>query len=393
MHRPNAHYHPILKNMATAILVTVFHSSLAVASEDEAAREAAREAAQAKARVEAAAKAKAAQAALEGWEMGPFVKHPEPVLKPNPESVFDCPIMGKGIRWEEMNTYNPAAVVKDGKVYLLYRADGRNPECGWGRVCRIGLATSEDGIHFKRHPEPVLYPDNDGFKQYEWAGGCEDLHVIEGEDGTYYMNYTTHTSRHADKYQDTMSIATSRDLVNWTKHGPGLLKFNPEKVNGSRSGVVVSRRVGDKLIAAKIEGKYWMFYTHGCVLAWSDDLINWHWAGKVGWPRGAEAGAIALLRDDGILLMGQTGAGPLGGWCLWQQLHNRANLSLQPISGNPILKEQPEPFLWPEREWEIKGMTGYTTVSNALVPFKGKWFLYYGAADTYTGVATCPIRE
>ena len=68
--------------------------------------------------------------------------------------------MGKDARWEEMNTYNPAAVVKDGKVYLLYRADGHNPECGWGRVCRIGLAVSEDGIHFTRRPEPVLYPAN-----------------------------------------------------------------------------------------------------------------------------------------------------------------------------------------------------------------------------------------
>ena len=62
---------------------------------------------------------------------------------------------------------------------------------GWGRTCRIGLAISEDGIHFTRHPEPVLYPDNDEWKQYEWEGGCEDLHIIEGEDGVYYMNYTT----------------------------------------------------------------------------------------------------------------------------------------------------------------------------------------------------------
>jgi predicted GH43/DUF377 family glycosyl hydrolase len=390
---PSALFRQALKAAIAAVAAPVLLcSSTARAADDEAAKAAAQEAAQAAARVEAAAKAKATQAKLEGWEMGPFVKHPEPVLRPNPESVFACPIMGKGIRWEEMNTYNPAAVVKDGKVYLFYRADGHNPECGWGRVCRIGLATSEDGIHFTRRPEPVLYPENDEFKKYEWAGGCEDLHVIEGEDGVYYMNYTTHTSKNAP-IADTLSIASSRDLVHWTKHGPALLKFNPDKVYNSRSGVVVSRRVGDKLIAAKIDGKYWMFYTHGCAMAWSEDLINWHWVGKAGWPRGAEAGAIALLRDDGILLMAQTGAGPLGGWTLWQQLHDRADLTDKQLPNNGILKEQKDPFLWPEYEWEIKGMTGYTTVSNALVPFKGKWFLYYGAADTYTGVATCPIKK
>ena len=348
--------------------------------------EAAKAAAQAAARVEAATRAKATQAHLAGWELGPFVKHPEPVLRPNPESVFKCPIMGKEVRWEELNTYNPAAVVKDGKVHLLYRADGHNPECGWGRVCRIGLAVSDDGIHFTRRPEPVLYPDNDEFKKYEWAGGCEDLHVIEGEDGLYYMNYTTHTSRNVP-IADTMSIATSRDLVHWTKHGPAFLKLDPDKVNGSRSGVVVSRREGDKLIAARINGRYWMYYTHPCALASSDNLIDWKWEGKSIWSGGGrEAGAIALLRDDGILVMTQGGPSPLGGWVLWQALIDRQEMI-------KVLKDQQDPFLWPEREWEIKGMTGYTTVSNALVPFKGRWFLYYGAADTCTGVATCPIRE
>lgn len=37
-----------------------------------------------------------------------------------------------------------------------------------------------------------------------------------------------------------------------------------------------------------------------------------------------------------------------------------------------VLKEQEEPFLYPEHEWEKRGMTGHTTVSNGLVYFKGK---------------------
>ena len=324
----------------TAALV-LFGASGALSAGDEAATAAALEAAQAAARVEAAARAKATQAHLEGWEMGPFVKQPEPVLRPNPASVFKCPIMGKQVRWEEMNTYNPAAVVKDGKIYLLYRADGHNPECGWGRVCRIGLASSDDGIHFTRRPEPVLYPDNDEFKKYEWAGGCEDLHVIEGEDGMYYMNYTTHTGHNA-LIADTLSIATSRDLVHWTKHGPAFLKHNPDKVNGSRSGVVVSRRAGDKLLAAKINGKYWMYYTHPCALASSDNLIDWQCENKAIWGGGGrEAGAIALARDDGILVMAQGGPSPLGGWVLWQALIDGRDMV-------KVLKDQKAPFLWPD---------------------------------------------
>lgn len=236
------------------------------------------------------------KAARGDWTMGPFAKHPKPVLVPRAESKFVCPVQKKEVGREARNVYNPAAVVRDGKVYLFYRADDHNPGLKWGRTCRIGMAWSEDGLNFTRHPAPVLFPDNDGGKQYEWEGGCEDLHIVEDEGGTAYMNYTTWSGS-----RDTLSIATSRDLVNWKKHGPAFAKAG--RTDG-RSGVVVSRLVGDRLVAAKVNGKYWMYYTHPCALAWSENLIDWTPAGKAVWPGGGrEAGAIALLRDDGILLM------------------------------------------------------------------------------------------
>jgi predicted GH43/DUF377 family glycosyl hydrolase len=173
----------------------------------------------------------------------------------------------------------------------------------------------------------------------------------------------------------------------WTKHGPAFRKAAPEKVPGSRTGVVVSRREGDRLIAAKIDGKYWMYYTHPCGLAWSENLIDWTPTGKVVWPGGGrEAGASALLRDDGILLMTQGGHHSLGAWVLRQALIDRNDLKT-------VLKEQEEPFLYPEYEWERRGMTGNTTVANGLVPFKGGWLLYYGAADRVIGRATCTRTE
>ena len=46
-----------------------------------------------------------------------------------------------------------------------------------------------------------------------------------------------------------------------------------------------------------------------------------------------------------------------------------------------------QPFLFPEYDWEKKGFIERTTVANALVPFKGRWLLYYGAADRYIGLA------
>jgi len=231
----------------------------------------------------------------------------------------------------------------------------------------------------------VLYPDNDKFKKYEWEGGCEDLHIIEGPDGTYYMNYTTWSGK-----RDTMSVATSRDLIGWTKHGPAFAKLAPNRVWGSRSGVVVSRRVGEKLLAVKINGKYWMYYTHPCALATSDNLIDWKPLGKSVWSGRHESGAIALLRKDGILLM-FNGAdwrkpGPSrGAWTLGQALIDRNDLKT-------VLKHQDEPFLYPQRDWEKKGFTGRTTVANGMVYFKGEWLLYYGGADRVIGLAVCKPR-
>lgn len=78
------------------------------------------------------------------WEIGPFVKQDaeNPILSPDPSLVFVDPISGEETAFEGRNVLNPSAVVKDGKVHLLYRAQDQK------MTSRIGLATSEDGIHF-----------------------------------------------------------------------------------------------------------------------------------------------------------------------------------------------------------------------------------------------------
>lgn len=317
------------------------------------------------------------------WAMGPFAKLDKPVLSPTPDSTFDCPIEKTRVRWERQNVYNPAVVVRDGKVYLLYRADDGPKKTAWGRTCRIGLAWSEDGRKFTRYGKPVIYPDNDPWKKYEWEGGCEDVHVVEDEAGTYYVNYTTWTGT-----MDTMCVATSKDLVHWTKHGPAFARLAPDRVPGSRSGVIVTRQAGERLLPVKINGHYVMYYTHPSALAVSDNLIDWKPLGKSVWGGAGgshESGAIALWREDGILLMFNAGgwAGvslPPGSWTLGQALIDRNNLTT-------VLRQQDRPFLQPELDWEKKGFTDNATVCNGLVHFKGEWLAYYGAADRHIGLA------
>ncbi|MCX6878160.1 MAG: glycoside hydrolase family 127 protein [Verrucomicrobia bacterium] len=336
---------------------------------------------------DAAADARASPDAPGKWEMGPFVKLDKPVFSPTPDSKFHCPISDKDVLWEEQNVYNPAVVVKDGKVYLLYRADDK---CWWKfnkedqATSRIGLAWSENGRHFTRHPTPVVFPDKDAFTKYEWPGGCQDVHVVEGEDGTYYMNYTAW----GEGGMDSMCVATSKDLIHWQKHGPAFAKHAPGAIRGSRSGVVVARQAGGKLLAVKINGQYLMYYTHPSALAVSDNLIDWQPLGKQVWGGQHESGAIALWRDDGILLMfnGQNLWNlPLqvGTWALGQALIDRHDLVT-------VRQTMAQPLLQPEFDWEKKGYCSVpATVANGMVSFKGEWLLYYGAADRHIGLAIC----
>ena len=98
--------------------------------------------------------------ALPEWALGEFVR-PEgknPVITPNPESRFDCPMRQASVGWEESDTFNPAAVVKDDTICVLYRAED-NSATGIGmRTSRIGLAQTTDGVTMIRRAEPVMYP-------------------------------------------------------------------------------------------------------------------------------------------------------------------------------------------------------------------------------------------
>src|SRR6476620_3861632 len=172
------------------------------------------------------------------WMLAPFNKldSANPILTPG-KLKFNDPILKKQVAWEEKYVFNPAAVVRNGKVYLLYRAEDTVRKLAG--VSRIGLAESSDGIHFTRHPSPVLYPKNDQFKKYEWEGGCEDPRVVEDNKGTYYMTYTAYDGTTARLF-----VATSKDLINWTKHGSVFAKAENGKYMNywSKSGAIVAKR-------------------------------------------------------------------------------------------------------------------------------------------------------
>src|ERR1017187_1785744 len=81
------------------------------------------------------------------WGLGHFVRPDgvNPAITPRADSVFFCPMRKTQIHWEALHTFNPAAVVRNGKVYVLYRAEDDTGEMQIGmHTSRLGLAESDD---------------------------------------------------------------------------------------------------------------------------------------------------------------------------------------------------------------------------------------------------------
>jgi predicted GH43/DUF377 family glycosyl hydrolase len=341
------------------------------------------------------------------WELGPFTRPAgadvNPVIRPDATATFDCPMRGKPVAWEASHTFNPAATVYGGKVCVLYRAEDASGTARIGsHTSRLGLAQSGDGIHFTRQPTPVFYPADDDQKANEWDGGCEDPRLITAPDGTFVMTYTQWNHK-----LPRLAVATSPDLVHWTKHGPIFAADTPYAKVPTKSGAVLSKpREGDgQLVAAKVNGKFWLYWGEGDVkLATSDDLIHWsvveaspgHWLAVLPRRPGrfdsslAEGGPPPVLTDRGIVVIynGRNDAKhgdpslPAGTYAAGQALFDQADPT-------KLLQRPATPFYRPEAPFERSGQyAAGTTFAEGLVWFHDRWFMYYGCADSFVGVAT-----
>ena len=95
-----------------------------------------------------------------------------PVISPQPTSFY-CPMQKQQVKWEESDTFNPAATTKDGKIVVLYRAEDNSAQGIGKRTSRVGYAESKDGIEMKRMASPVLFPAEDNFKDQDWPGAAK----------------------------------------------------------------------------------------------------------------------------------------------------------------------------------------------------------------------------
>jgi predicted GH43/DUF377 family glycosyl hydrolase len=300
------------------------------------------------------------------FPLGPFRPYPDnPILRP------------RGNSWESANLYNPAAIVEDDQVLLLYRAHAEDI------ISHVGLARSSDGYHFEREPAPILSPE------HPWESrGCEDPRVSK-INGTYYLTYTGYDGTTAQ-----LCLATSTDLHDWTKHGPilptGFDTFAP--VDGdhgrtwSKAGVIHPQ---------PIDGLYYLYFGEGAIFyATSPDLLHWtpcpqdqpiHVPTPGTWnERLVEIGAPPVVTDDGLLIFMINGA-RAGESTRVDYRCGQFSIALN--DPTTVIAAMTVPWLRPQTAEELHGLVSNVTFVEGLVWFRDRWLAYYGQSDTTLAVA------
>lgn len=284
--------------------------------------------------------------------IGPFKKyHGGPILLP------------QGTGFETKAVFNPTAIVVNDTIFMFYRAEDWRGQRRWNGTSTIGMAYSTDGIHFTRHPKPVITPEHD----YETPGGCEDPRIVNVDD-LYCLTYTAYNGKTA-----RLALAISKDLVTWEKKGI-IIPWE-----WTKAGAISPQKINEKYVMYFGDKSIW--------IAHSDNLIDWivdenpvlepregHFDNRI-----VEPGPPPIILDEGILLIYNGSNKEIHyepGWVLFSKNDPRK-----------ILARSKKPILSLSKDWEKYGQVPNVIFAEGLVKYKDIWYLYYGAADTYVGLA------
>ena len=330
----------------------------------------------------------------DSWILGPFVKlyDQNPILTPSPELTFVDPVTGDVVAFEEKNVLNPAAIVKNGKVHLIYRAQDSL------MTSRLALAVSEDGIHFEKTGEPIFFPEKDKLFELEWPGGVEDPRIVSTEDGGYFLTYTAYDGKTA-----RLLSAYSKDLKSFERHG-SVFKDSIYANMWSKSGAPIVKQQGDQFIMTKIEGYYYMYFGDtNLYLARSKTLLDWEvledadkgiaieaLQPRPGYfdSRLVEPGPFALLTAKGVLMIyNASNAKNLNDPYVEPYTYAAGQALFDAAQPWKLVDRSDKYFIYPEADFEKEGEVDLVCFVEGLVFHQNRYLLYYGTADSRIGVA------
>lgn len=309
--------------------------------------------------------------------------------------------------WENLCVLNPAVIFneEDNKFYMLYRAAGNDLE----HYIYVGLATSEDGIHFERcSDKPLISPDVNGAD----GGGIEDPRLVKIDD-YYFLTYASRPFApgqywREDKkyfgfqpkagpkvliYNDTEThLAVSKDLINWKKLGRitdsrfddrDVILF-PERINGKY--VKLSRAMNKC-------GKGYENEKPAIWISYSNDLLEWReeekllYKGEEDWEDGKIGGSCPPVKTPyGWLFIYHGVSSKDKNYRVGAMLLDLENPSKILAKLNYFLME-------PEFSFETDGFYSGCVFPTGIVEVKDEYYIYYGAGDKCICLATIKKEE
>lgn len=308
-----------------------------------------------------------------------------PIIVPNKEN-----------KWESQQTFNPAAVLENGKVHLLYRALGDDG------ISRVGYAISENGIDIEERLDNPIFTYHSGLKiqthaiMPEWHqhynsggswSGCEDPRITK-IDGKIYMCFVAF-----DGYNEPAVAITNIKLDDFLKRKwkwggvkmisqPGIIDKSacifPEKIKGK---YVIMHRIFPNILIDYVDS---LDFGNGKYLKGEYQIK----IRKTKWDsRKIGAGAPPIKTKDGWLLIyygvdnKDDSKYKIGAMLL--DLENPAK----------VLYRTDEPILEPIEWYENGGNKFGVVYPCGAVVIKNRLFVYYGGADSFVCVATADLNS
>jgi predicted GH43/DUF377 family glycosyl hydrolase len=285
------------------------------------------------------------------------------------------------------SVFNPGAAMHEGRYHLMLRVQTR------GRETLFMMADGDDGIHFSVRPEIIELEGFDGIVEPVYH--CYDARITKLAD-VYYAMFAMDTD-----FGTRLGLARTEDLAS----------FEFVAMSGTddvRNGVLFPEKVGSSYMRFErpnrrtLEGGV----TSGdeIVLSESQDLVNWHPLATVMrgrphyWDELIGPGPPPLKTRDGWLLV-YHGVAMHGGCGIYQagaalfDLDDPSRLIAR--SGCNILEPR-EPYEMigqvPNCVFPV-GLIAESVNQDGFADSSGRAFVYYGAADTCVGLATCLVGD
>lgn len=334
-------------------------------------------------------------------------------LNKHRENPIISPDQSKGKEWMNEGVFNPAAIVLNNKVHLLFRAVGNDG------VSRVGYSSSYDGLNFDRinlNPvfhlsksrfggssdssfdkieaeklkskdengryDPVMYPSGGSW------GGCEDPRLVQVGD-RIYMTFNAFDGWDFVRvgYTSIKETDFEKGIWNWEK---------PELI--SPVGQINKNWV---IFPEKINGKFAILHslTPEVQVDYVDKLEDLSSGRRVikskferpkprsrwdTWVRGA--GPSPIKTDDGWLVFYHAISAD-------EPTRYKLGVMLLDLK-NPrqILARASSPILLPDMWYENESKPGIVYACGAVIK-DGTLFVYYGGGDKFVCVATIPFID